>query len=193
MPTQSKKQKLYCYIDETGQDTKGTLFLVAVVITAEDTEQLRRRLEHIEQESQKGTDKWVKTNPQRRQAYLRQVIETPLFFDKIRFAHYRATSEYQHLTILTVARAILEKARAPYEATVFIDGLGKTERRRVSTGLRQLQVRVRKVRGLSDQADPLIRLADAMAGFIRNYLEGDERLTALYAQAVKTGVLKELK
>ena len=25
--------KLYCYVDETGQDTQGCLFLVAVVVT----------------------------------------------------------------------------------------------------------------------------------------------------------------
>jgi hypothetical protein len=184
---------LYCFVDETGQDTKGALFLVAVIITAEDMEALQQRLLRIEEESHKGIEKWVKANPQRRLAYIRQVLETPLLADKIRFAHYRASTEYQHLTILTIAKAILEKAHAPYEATVFIDGLGKTERRRVSTGLRQLQVRVRKVRGLSDQADPLIRLADAMAGFVRNCLEGDQRFTALYAQAVKIGLLKELQ
>lgn len=29
----AQKQKLYCYVDETGQDTEGRLFLVSVVVT----------------------------------------------------------------------------------------------------------------------------------------------------------------
>jgi len=32
MKTQSNKQKLYCYVDETGQDTAGKIFIVSVVI-----------------------------------------------------------------------------------------------------------------------------------------------------------------
>lgn len=27
-----RSKKLYCYVDETGQDTKGKLFLVAIVL-----------------------------------------------------------------------------------------------------------------------------------------------------------------
>ena len=45
------KQKLYCYVDETGQDTKGAMFLVVVVITAEDPDALRTALERIERVS----------------------------------------------------------------------------------------------------------------------------------------------
>jgi hypothetical protein len=36
-------QKLYCYTDETGQDTKGKLFLVSVVITEKE---LKDKIEH---------------------------------------------------------------------------------------------------------------------------------------------------
>jgi len=74
--SETHKQKLYCYVDETGQDTKGAMF------------------------------------------------------------------------------------HEPYEATVLIDGLGKTERRTVADGLRKLRVKIRKVRGVKDEADALIRLAN---------------------------------
>ena len=33
--------KLYCYVDESGQDTRGALFVVAAVVAAEDRERVR--------------------------------------------------------------------------------------------------------------------------------------------------------
>lgn len=192
MPPHPAKQKLYCFVDETGQDTKGELFIVAIVITASDVEPLRTALERIETASTKGVRKWLHTNQKRRLAYIRLVTENSLFADAIRYAYYQEDKNYQHLTTLATAQAILEKAADDYEATVFIDGLGKTERYVVRTTLRRLQVKVRKVSGLTDQADALIRLADAMAGFVRDYLEGDAAAKPLYEQAVKSGIIKRL-
>ena len=54
-------QKLYCYVDESGQDTKGDLFLVSVVITEEERDELRRKLIKIEKTSQKGQRKWMQS------------------------------------------------------------------------------------------------------------------------------------
>lgn len=51
--------KLYCYIDETGQDNFGRLFIVAVVITGKKREDLRYLLRHIETTSEKGRHKWA--------------------------------------------------------------------------------------------------------------------------------------
>ena len=91
------------------------------------------------------------------------------------------------------SKAILEKGHENYEATVLIDGLGRTERWEVASGLRRLHVKVRKVRGMNDQSSSIMRLADSMAGFIRNCLEGDKRFIPLYEQAIKLGIIKELK
>ncbi len=44
------RQKLYCYVDETGQDTEGHLFLVSVVVTEQERESFARELERIEAE-----------------------------------------------------------------------------------------------------------------------------------------------
>lgn len=46
--------KLYCYVDETGQDTEGTFFLVALVITGSERDELRKFLIHAETNSKKG-------------------------------------------------------------------------------------------------------------------------------------------
>ena len=62
-----------------------------------------------------------------------------------------------------------------------------------TNGLRKLNIQVRKVRGLADEADALIRLADAMAGFIRDCLEGEPELLPLYRQALALQIIREVK
>jgi hypothetical protein len=48
-------QKLYCYVDETGQDTGGQIFIVAVVVTGEERDDLLTLCEQLEKVS--GKDK----------------------------------------------------------------------------------------------------------------------------------------
>jgi hypothetical protein len=58
-------QKLYCYVDESGQDTEGELFIVAVVVATEERERLRKICTDIEANSRKGIRKWSKSNGDR--------------------------------------------------------------------------------------------------------------------------------
>ena len=46
-------QKLYAYVDESGQDTAGRLFVVSVLLLAEERDALLPRLEGIETRSGK--------------------------------------------------------------------------------------------------------------------------------------------
>ena len=54
-------QKLYAYVDESGQDTAGRLFVVSVLLLAEERDALLPRLEGIETRSGKQNTKWQKT------------------------------------------------------------------------------------------------------------------------------------
>ena len=81
-------QKLYCYVDETGRDTGGTLFIVSVVITEKEQQELRKKLEIIESQTKKRFSKWIKTKKDIKQKYLQKIIETNLFIDKIFFAQH---------------------------------------------------------------------------------------------------------
>ena len=67
--------KLYAYVDESGQDTQGALFVVAVVVAGSAREALRRRLHRIERLSGKRERKWTNTRPAQREAYIRQVLQ----------------------------------------------------------------------------------------------------------------------
>jgi hypothetical protein len=67
-----EKTKLYCYVDENGQDTLGRIFVVSVVAVGKQRDELFALCEHLEQASEKRKDKWrarrgqiIKNHPQR--------------------------------------------------------------------------------------------------------------------------------
>lgn len=190
----SKPKKLYCYIDETGQDTAGQFFLVAIVITGEEREKLIKGLEKIENESLKGISKWKKTSPQRRVAYMQGILDSGLFTDKISYAAFSSSRDYQEMTVIATSKAIISAAQLNnYEASVYIDALGGKERMEVAIGLRQRHIKIKKVRGISDQSNALIRLADAVAGFVRDALGGDKNMEKIYDKALKQSLIKKLQ
>ncbi len=184
-------QKLYCYVDETGQDTGGKIFLVSIVIADETREEARKKLRRIEDVAGKKRKKWTRATRGQRKNYIQQVIDIKELAGCLYYSKYEATRAYVDLSILSVAKALYDKAKAPYEATIFVDGLKRAERPRFGAGLRKLKVRVRKVRGARDQSDEFIRLADAIAGFVRDSLEGDQVMKTLY-EKIREKVMKEV-
>lgn len=186
-------QKLYCYVDETGQDTLGQLFIVSVVVAEEERERLNQILERIEESTNKGRVKWLKAKDEARVEYIRRVLTSPVFKGKLAFASYQNTTDYLPRTVLTTARAITLHAEADYKATVFVDGLPKSQTRWFGRELRHLRIRTKKVRGVrKEEASPLIRLADALCGFVRAALAGREELTILLEKAMAEGYIREL-
>ena len=51
---------------------------------------------------------------------------------------------------------------------------------------------MKKIRGLWDDSDEFIRLADAPAGFVRDYLEGQAYARPLYQDGISNGVIREV-
>lgn len=191
--TTSGRRKLSCYVDETGQDTGGAFFLVAVVVTAEERNKLTALLERIEQTSGKGRVKWTKTEKSARLAYIRIVLAQPMLKGSLFYAHYHHTTQYVPLTVLTTARAILAVAPDDYRATIFIDGLPRSKERWFGSELRHLRIATKKVRGVRrEENDALMRLADALAGFVRAALEKKGRFPILLRASEKHGFIKEL-
>lgn len=185
--------KLYCYVDESGQDTQGDLFIVSVIVTDHERDKLIELCEQIEQETGKGRIKWIKADHRKRREYIRRVLRESIFRGKLNYAVYRNSRDYLALTVLTTARAILTCAHRTYKATVLIDGLPRSQQRWVGSELRHLRIQVRKVRGArKDENDALIRLADAICGFVRAGIEGNEEMRELYERAKQNGFLREL-
>ncbi len=185
-------QKFFCYVDETGQDTQGGLFIVSVVVTGRERNQLRQVCKDIERDSRKGRRKWVKTTYSRRLAYIRQVLERPIFEGKLNFAVYRDVQDYPSLIVQTIARTLSATGETDYKATVLIDGLPRSLERAVGLQLRRSGTHAKKVRGLKDENDALIRLADAVCGLVRGATEGQPAMRALFERGIQTGVLRDL-
>jgi hypothetical protein len=185
-------QKLYAFVDESGQDTLGELFVVAAVLTGEDHERVRQSLERLERASGKGRRKWVKSTPRQRLAYLTAILPLPALHGRLFAAHFTGTTTYLPCVLSTITRAVTAGAAGqPARATVLIDGLQITLRQEIAAALRAQfhphQIRLEKVRGLDDQSDALMRLADALAGFARHALEGRPALAPLFADSLRHG------
>lgn len=94
----------------------------------------------------------------------------------------------------TITQAVRAHTQQASKATVLFDGLPRSQERWVGSRLRRLGVRTRKVRGVRrEEADALVRLADALCGFVRKALEGEEAMKRLFEQGKGEGCLKELE
>jgi len=167
------KTKLYCYVDETGQDGLHKFFLVSVVITDQSKKDgLEKRLEEIEKETGKNKLKWTKTKLSIRQHFIREIAKVKDLQATIFFSMYpNAKETYTYLTSLSVAKAVVAKGESDYAVTVIIDGLTKKDTEKVRRDLKLLKVKYDNIRGMTDEQSVFLRLADCFAGFIRDYVE----------------------
>lgn len=188
--------KLYCYIDETGQDTIGRLFIVAVVVTDDRRNELERFLEELEKNTGKKKRKWFKTRAKEQLSYIKGIMSADLpcqLYTKT----YTVQGAYDELEVLAAAQAITLYKEAHtitdnYKVTIAIDGLAKGLVPRIGHSFRLLGIKTRNVHGERDEASPIIRLADAIAGLVREAQEGRAQYTALKKQLKDKKQLHEL-
>ena len=186
-------QRVDLYVDESGQDTKGELFVVAVVAVI-NSDEFRQYCESLEQSSGKRKVKWSKADKNKRMTYLRSILLNSSSHEfKLFYSMFRRTTDYDSATIDGIAKAI-RRLRAPSSHIyVHVDGLAKSKCHTYKTRLRQLSCPVKKVSNKEDEKDALIRLADALAGSsarLEKYQE--EELRKLFSLAKKNGTLAEV-
>lgn len=186
-------EKLYCYVDETGQDTKGKLFLVSIILQDLNTvNDLKSALSFIEKQSGKKLTKWNKAKHNTRVSYLKLLFKCGLLHKNIFFSKYNNSVEYFPLLSLTIAKSILSKNLQDYSARIIIDGLKVAEASLVRSELKSLKIKFTKVRGMKDEQDEILRLADSIAGFTRDYLEGKPYAQILYKRFIKFGIITQI-
>ncbi len=192
MAAQQKRVDLY--VDESGQDTRGRSFYVAV-IAIEDSDKFRQLCESAEEISGKRNTKWGKADKNKRLVYLRTVIQHAASCNvKLFYNVFRKTTDYDAATIEGIAKSIRVLRPSGSRVYVHVDGLTKTKRGDYKTRLRKSNCPVRKVSGIrKDENEPLIRLADAVAGALRDLLEhrGSE-LREIFAPGLQQGIFVEL-
>jgi hypothetical protein len=167
--------KLYAYVDESGQDTSGAFYVVSVVITDEFRDKLAQKLLLAESSSGKRFAKWSKSYLHRRK-YIEKVLLISDLKHRLFYASFTETTHYLETTARVTAAA-LESTKIENKgfATVYIDGLRKAEAIKVKRVLRAFRIKVHKVRGIrKEENDPFIRLADALCGLVRNARDGKQ-------------------
>jgi hypothetical protein len=161
------RQKLYCYVDETGQDVAAVFFVVVAVVSAGEQDGLRQGLIEIERAAGTGHRKWHKSRPERRLRYLSLVLEKNLLRGGVFFGAYRKPTPYFFPYLEVIEGAIKAKAEPWYTARVYVDGIDRQKAAELTNALRDRGVILDMVRSRRDESEPLIRLADMWAGCIR--------------------------
>ncbi len=165
-------KKFYCFVDESGQDTKGEIFFVTIVLKeSENLDLLEQKLEIIEKETGKNTKKWGKTPFTVKKEFLTKIIETKGFQKSIFYSEYKNSTNFTVLISLTIAKAIFTKNETDYSVKIIIDGLNDKEREKVTRELKRLTIKYERLRGMRDQSSVFLRLADAVAGLLRDAYE----------------------
>jgi len=188
-------QKLYCYVDETGQESKSKNFIVSIILIEKERDQLLKVCEQLEQISGKRKDKWGSAKHQRRMRFLRYVLADDRFKGTLRYSITPNTREYDRSTIEGIVSAIgWKKPKEKFTTVIYVDGLSKTKRRECAVGLRRMGVPVAKVRGIAkDESNALTRLADTIAGFVSDAIkECSTEIFTLYKRALREQVLIEV-
>lgn len=190
-PTQ--RQKLYCYVDEAGQDPASSAFIVVAVVSAQEQEKLRQTLLKIEHEAGTGHRKWHKSRPGRRLGYLDMVLEKNVGRGEVFYGSYPKPLPYFFPFLEVLEHAIKVKAAKPYIAQVFVDGIDHKKAVELTNALRLCGISLELVRSRRDESEPLIRLADMWAGCIRSALIGGTEEQAFLKNAIRMKCLMPTK
>ena len=183
-------QTVYIYVDESGQDTEGELFIVSVVVALKDHDELSQQLGQIEQATHKRR-KWHKTSDPINLAFIRRAGE--LSSQVIAYAEVqRNITDYFTATAGTISRALNQYGMVDKRVFVRFDGLPRTKEQILGSILRKQGVPVYKVRGVDDEKEPLIRLADAICGLVREATLGAPNMQKALAECIKGGFVIEL-
>ena len=140
-----------------------------------------------------GRAKWSWAAHAKRLAYIRVVLNEPALRGALWFEKHAKSKDYLGQTVSTIANVLQATSLPDYKATILIDGLPAAQESLVGRQLRRMGIHPRKVRGLRDESDALIRLADALCGLARGAAEGNKEMRQLLERGLKTGAVREVR
>ena len=182
-------------MDESGQDTKGKLFVVGLVVLEKEKDDIEKLLLKIEKSSKKGDRKWTKSRKKERLAYIYALLESDKFNYKLYYSAFQNFGlNYYYQTIISVAK--LYHSKPAYKnliMSITVDALHKSKRKLAGAELRKLGVKTTLIKGKRDDSSPLLRLADSIAGFVRNGIEKHPDYTSVFKECVKIGLINKLE
>jgi hypothetical protein len=185
-------KKLYCFVDETGQDTGSQVFVVVAVIVTSNIETVRQRLEELEKYTKIGVIKWHKSNYKFRIEFLEEFLRQDNEDLYIYFLKVKKPVFYWLPTIEVLQKSIPNHSGSKTQVIICVDGLDKFSSKKYTNALRSKDLKIKLAKGPRDESEPLIRLADRWAGCIRMSLSANKDCETLVARAKKRSLLKEI-
>jgi ACT domain-containing protein len=93
--------------------------------------------------------------------------------------------------VFIVSAVSWKKPNSKYTTHIYVDGLTKTKRHEFGASIRHLGIPVRKIQGIArDETNAFTRLADAIAGFILDAVDGrSQEIKSLFRKANKEGLI----
>jgi len=186
-------QKVYCYVDESGQDDTSRFFVVVAVVSTRDQETIKQDLERIEQSAGTNRKKWHKVRHANRMRYLALLLEQKIAKGEIYAASYEKPIPYFFALIHLTEKAIKEAVQGAYSARVYVDGIDRQKAKELTNALRTSGISLKLVKSRRDESEPLIRLADMWAGCLRSALLGSKNAQAIWKKAKEAGHIHEVQ
>lgn len=181
-------QKIYCYVDETGQDI-GSDF---AIVNDKDQELLRCNLMEIESQTKIGKRKWHKTQTERNMQYLQVILKKEIGKGEVYFGHYKKPIPYFLPMLEILEKSIQDKIKGNYKAIVYVDGIDKKKAMELTNALRVRKIKLELVRSVRDESEPLIRMADRWAGCVRGAFLGKKEEKEIFDRAKNKNYLHKI-
>lgn len=165
-----KKLKINTYTDESGQDTQGRTFIVCTAIVNTETINItEKQLLEIENKSKK-IRKWHNSNSTKRKCYIDFILEQHITDSvEIYYTQYQNKLDYINLVGSHIAKTIISCVnKQEYSSKIFVDKIDKQAMLNLGKEIRSFHIRYKKIRGITEEASPFIRLVDAICGMIRD-------------------------
>ena len=86
----------------------------------------------------------------------------------------------------------MSKNTKNYSVNILIDGLKDKEMEEVRKELKKLKITYNRIRGLKDEQDIILRLADSIAGFLRDCAEKQEYTKTILKKFKEAKIIVEV-
>jgi hypothetical protein len=193
MDTVTKKQKIYVYVDESGQDDASKIFtVVAVGVFGNERNTLEHTVVELEDTTRTGRRKWNHAAHSRRVAFLSTILDRKVGKGNVFFGVYQKPIHYFFPVVEIIEKTIIHMVVKDYTARVYVDGANKTVARALTNALRSRGISTLLAKGKREENEALIRLADMWAGCIRNAFLNKEDAKQLFERATKEHYLFDI-
>ena len=130
-------QKIYCYVDETGQDGGSEVFIVVAVIISGQPDNFRQLLIKLEKGSGIGRLKWYRARNTERIKFLSLILQISSFKFKVYFAKHKKNFSFFLSLANTITHSIKNSSDGDYKAIVCVDGIDQQKAAELTAVLRQ--------------------------------------------------------